>query len=107
MSISFITSFVSGLKTDLSTLGKAELTDLGSALTGVIPAILSNPTKAGLIEAAAPAVIKIAAAQPQLLVAFLTDLFTASQQIQAAPTITAQTIAANNAAQALQQGKVG
>jgi len=79
--MNFFSSLVTNLKTDLGTLGKAELADLGSALTGVIPAILSNPTKAGLIEAAAPAVIKIAAAQPQLMVAFLTDLFTASQQI--------------------------
>jgi len=86
--MNFFTSLVTNLKTDLGTLGKAELADLGSALTGVIPAILSNPTKAGLIEAAAPAVIKIAAAQPQLMVAFLTDLFTASQQI--APTATVQ-----------------
>ena len=92
MNINILTRFMTGLKTDLSALGKEELATLGDAVGPMVPALLANPTKAGLIEAAAPAVIKIAAAQPQLLVAFLTDLFTASQQIQAAPAPVLQTV---------------
>src|SRR5277367_2840016 len=84
--MNFFTALAADLKGPLGTLKTEELAAIGPALAAVIPAVLANPTKAGLIEAAAPAVIKIAAAQPSLLVELLSDLTTAVGQIEAPKT---------------------
>jgi hypothetical protein len=81
--MNFFQTLVSDLKGPMGTLNSQELGVVGPALAAVIPAALANPTKAGLIAAAAPAIVKIAAAQPQLLVELITDLVTAVGQIQA------------------------
>lgn len=84
--MNFFTALAADLKGPLGTLKTEELATIGPALAAVIPAVLANPTKVGLIEAAAPAIIQIAAAQPSLLVELLSDLTTAVGQIEAPKT---------------------
>lgn len=81
--MNFFSSLVAELKGPLGTIKSQELAVVGPALASVIPALLANPTKAGLIAAAAPAVAKIAIAQPEVLVELITDLVSAVGQIEA------------------------
>ena len=83
--MNFFQSLVAELKGPLGTIKQQELAVVGPALAGVVPALLANPTKAGLIAAAAPAVAQIAIAQPNVLVELITDLVTAVGQLQTAP----------------------
>jgi hypothetical protein len=83
--MNFFQSLVAELRGPLGTIKQQELAVVGPALAGVVPALLANPTKAGLIAAAAPAIAQIAIAQPNVLVELITDLVSAVGQIQAAP----------------------
>lgn len=80
--MNFFQSLISELKGPLGTIKAQELSVIGAALAGVIPALLGNPTKAGLIAAAAPAVGQIIAAQPSIAVELITDLVTAVGQLE-------------------------
>jgi hypothetical protein len=104
--MNFFQSLVGALKGPLGTVKTQELTTIGTALSGVLPALLLNPTKAGLIAAAAPAVAQIVIAQPNVAVEVITDLVAAIEQIQAAPVASAQPMTAAQIA-ANQQSKVG
>ncbi len=79
--MNFFSALVADLKGPLAKLKQEELAVVGPALAGVIPAALTNPTKVGLIAAAAPALAKIAVAQPALIEELITDLVTAVGQI--------------------------
>jgi hypothetical protein len=81
--MNFFQALATDLNGPLKSIGQQELAVIGPALASVIPAALANPTKAGLIAAAAPAIGQIAVAQPQLLQLLLTDLITAVAQIEA------------------------
>jgi hypothetical protein len=81
--MNFFQALAADLKGPLGSLGQQELAAIAPALAAVIPAALANPTKAGLIAAAAPAVIKIAIAQPSLIEELITDFVTAVGQVQA------------------------
>lgn len=83
--MNFFQSLVAELKGPLGTIKQQELAVVGPALASVIPAVLGNPTKAGLIAAAAPAVVQILAAQPNVAVELITDLFAAVSQIGTMP----------------------
>jgi hypothetical protein len=87
--MNFFQNLVTELKGPLGQIGQQELTTVGTALSGVLPALLSNPvtafTKAGLIAAGAPALIKIATAQPSLFLEALTDFNAALGQLQVQP----------------------
>jgi hypothetical protein len=90
--MNFFQMLVADLRGPLGTLNAQELGVIGPALAAVIPAALANPTKAGLIAAATPAIAKIAVAQPAMLVELITDLVTAVGQIQAGPASQIQTV---------------
>ena len=81
--VNFFSSLVAELKGPLGAIKQEELTVLAPTLGQSITAVLSNPTKEGLIAAAAPAVVHVAAAQPQIVAELLTDLVTAIAQVSA------------------------
>jgi hypothetical protein len=83
--MNFFTSLAQALNGPLGAIKNQELAVVGPALAAVIPAALANPTRAGLIAAAAPALIKIAAVQPQVIEELLLDLFAAVGQLTSAP----------------------
>lgn len=82
---SFFTNLATALKGPLGQIGQQEMATIAPALGTAVVGALTNPTKAGLIAAAAPAVVKIAATQPQILVEVLTDLFAAVGQLENPP----------------------
>ena len=84
--MNFFSSLAADLKGPLGAIKTQELAVVGPALASVIPALLSNPTKAGLIAAAAPAIVQIAAVQPQVIAELLADLFAAAAQMEASST---------------------
>jgi hypothetical protein len=102
-------SLVGALKGPLGAVKTQELTTIGSALSGVLPALLANPTKAGLIAAGAPAAAQIIIAQPSIAVEVITDLVAAIEQLGAAPaSISVQTpVAQQVQSPPIQVAKVG
>jgi hypothetical protein len=88
--MNFFQNLVTELKGPLGAFNHQELTVIGPALASILPAAVLNPTKAGLIAAATPAIAKIAVAQPSLLVELITDLVAAVGQIPAAPSLVQQ-----------------
>jgi hypothetical protein len=88
--MNFFQSLAADLNGHLASIGQQELNVVGTALGNVIPAALSNPTKAGLIAAAAPALVKIAAVQPMLIFELLTDLMAAIARMEVAAEVGAQ-----------------
>jgi hypothetical protein len=89
--MNFFASLAQALNGPLGAIKTQELNVVGPALASVIPALLAHPTKAGLIAAAAPAVIQIAAVQPQVIEELLADLFNAVGQL-ASPAAPIQTL---------------
>lgn len=79
--MNFFTALAADLKGPLSTIKSQEAAVVGPALASIIPPALANPTKAGLIAAAAPALAQILTAQPSIAVELITDLVTAAQQL--------------------------
>jgi hypothetical protein len=80
--VNFFSMLAAELRGPLNTLKQEELNVIGPVLGNVVPALLSNPTKGGLIAAAAPAVVQIAAAQPGLIAELITDLVAAVAHIE-------------------------
>jgi hypothetical protein len=79
--MNFFTSLAAQLKGPLGQLGPEEMQVVAPAFEGVVIGVLTNPTKAGLISAAGPALVKVAVAQPQLLEPLIADLLAAIEQI--------------------------
>jgi hypothetical protein len=88
--MNFFSLLAKELKGPLGAIGQEELKVIGPALGSVVPALLSNPTKEGLIAAAAPAVVQIAAAQPNMIAELISDLVTAVGHVEAPATVPTQ-----------------